>query len=321
MKRFRNVLFVADEQSAYEQAFERVCWLAKANAATVTLVDCIDSGGPADLSRGFSALPRIGRKNIEDQVIAVHRAKLEDRAEALRARGVTVETTVLIGTPFIEIIRQVLREKHDLLIKGAHRAARGPFFPGADMHLLRKCPCPVWILNSAAEPRAQRILAAVDPNFEDPARTQLTRMVMELATSLARADGAKLDVVNAWNLLEEATMRHGLAKIPEADVNQMVAKEKDDSEARLQKLVAEFAEFDDIMRVLHIKGMAADVIPEHVAAEGIDTIVMGTLARTGVAGLFIGNTAETILNHVSCSVLTVKAKGFVSPVALEGGAA
>jgi len=47
-------------------------------------------------------------------------------------------------------------------------------------------------------------------------------------------------------------------------------------------------------------------------------LVMGTLARTGITGLFIGNTAETILNHITCSVLTVKAKGFVSPVELEG---
>jgi nucleotide-binding universal stress UspA family protein len=68
------------------------------------------------------------------------------------------------------------------------------------------------------------------------------------------------------------------------------------------------------MRVLHIKGVPGDVIPEHVAAEGIDTIVMGTLSRTGVAGLFIGNTAETVLNHVSCSVLTAKAPGFKTPI-------
>jgi universal stress protein E len=82
----------------------------------------------------------------------------------------------------------------------------------------------------------------------------------------------------------------------------------------LQDLVAGFSDYDDIMRVLHIKGVAGDVIPEHVTAESIDTIVMGTLTRTGVAGLFIGDTAETILNHVSCSVLTAKAPGFVTPI-------
>jgi nucleotide-binding universal stress UspA family protein len=41
---------------------------------------------------------------------------------------------------------------------------------------------------------------------------------------------------------------------------------------------------------------------------------MGTVCRAGVPGLFIGNTAEKVLRHVSCSVLTVKPEGFVSPV-------
>ena len=137
---------------------------------------------------------------------------------------------------------------------------------------------------------------------------------MELATSLARADGAKLDVMNVWRLQEEATLRHGMADIPDADIDRLVADTQTKSKERLQVLVSDFAEVEDIMRVRHITGIAGDVIPEHVAAEGIDTIVMGTLTRTGVAGLFIGNTAETILNHVGCSVLTAKAAGFESPI-------
>ena len=317
MDHFRNILFVADDQSAYERALDRVCALAESAAAKVTLIDTIDSGGARDLSRFFPIAPGVGPKEVASKVINVRRNRLEARADALRAHGIDVTTHVLIGTPFIEVIRQVLRGGHDLVIKGAHRSGGRAFFPGADMHLLRKCPCPVWILNATAAPTCQRILVAVDPQEDDPTRDDLNHRIMTLGTTLARQDGAKLDVVNVWHLREEASLRHGLAKIPEADVNAMVAKEKSDSEALLQALVAQYSDFDDIMRVLHIKGVAEDVIPEHVAAEGIDTIVMGSLARTGVAGLFIGNTAETILNHVTCSVLTVKADGFVSPVEFE----
>ncbi|MDH4124558.1 MAG: hypothetical protein OEW64_03880 [Gammaproteobacteria bacterium] len=35
-----------------------------------------------------------------------------------------------------------------------------------------------------------------------------------------------------------------------------------------------------------------------------------------MAGLFMGNTAETILNQIDCSVFTVKPPGFVGPVTL-----
>ena len=44
---------------------------------------------------------------------------------------------------------------------------------------------------------------------------------------------------------------------------------------------------------------------------------MGTMARSGIAGLLIGNTAERVLRKLPCSVLAVKPDGFVSPERLE----
>jgi len=45
---------------------------------------------------------------------------------------------------------------------------------------------------------------------------------------------------------------------------------------------------------------------------------MGTVARTGIQGFIMGNTAENILNQLDCSVLAVKPPGFVTPVTLDG---
>jgi hypothetical protein len=41
---------------------------------------------------------------------------------------------------------------------------------------------------------------------------------------------------------------------------------------------------------------------------------MGTVCRTGAAGFLIGNTAETILADVTCSILALKPEGFISPI-------
>jgi nucleotide-binding universal stress UspA family protein len=57
-------------------------------------------------------------------------------------------------------------------------------------------------------------------------------------------------------------------------------------------------------------------MPAFIEAEGIDLVVMGTLSRTGVAGLIAGNTAEKVFYSADCSVLAVKPPDFVSPVAL-----
>ena len=66
-----------------------------------------------------------------------------------------------------------------------------------------------------------------------------------------------------------------------------------------------------------LKGDAGSQIPGLVVKESIELLVMGTVARSGIPGFFMGNTAEKILNHVPCSVLAVKPDGFVSPVHLD----
>ena len=67
-----------------------------------------------------------------------------------------------------------------------------------------------------------------------------------------------------------------------------------------------------------LKGDAGELIPDLAIQERADLVIMGTVGRTGIAGFFIGNTAEKVLDVVDCSVLTVKPDSFVTPVRLEG---
>ena len=67
-----------------------------------------------------------------------------------------------------------------------------------------------------------------------------------------------------------------------------------------------------------VSGDPRDALPRLARLLDIGLIVMGTVARTGVSGLLMGNTAETILRSVDCSVLAVKPEGFVTLVKLGG---
>jgi universal stress protein E len=53
------------------------------------------------------------------------------------------------------------------------------------------------------------------------------------------------------------------------------------------------------------------------AGGDVDLLLIGTTARSGVAGALMGNTAEKIVDQVPCSILALKPKGFESPVTLE----
>ena len=63
-----------------------------------------------------------------------------------------------------------------------------------------------------------------------------------------------------------------------------------------------------------IKGYARKEIPLFTKEINADLVIMGTVDRTGIPGLFMGNTAESILNQLDCSVLAIKPQGFVTPV-------
>lgn len=317
MQRFRNILVVCDDGGAPQPALARAEWLARMNGAAVTLIDVIDSR-PGEFARLFADLPGTRRAEIEQQVLDGHRDRLEELAKPLRESGLEVTTVTDQGIRFVNVIRRVLRDGHDLVLKCASEAEEGGrLFASDDMHLMRKCPCPVWILKGEQAAQTRYILAAVDPETDDPQREALSGMVMELATSLAKNDDAKVEAINAWRLLEEHALRSGRVQLAPDEVDSILKKERNASRRRLDELVNRHRISDDSPGIVHKKGFAGDVIPDYVKLHGIDTIVMGTVGRTGVRGLFIGNSAETILNRVDCSVIAVKPPGFVSPVALE----
>jgi len=66
-----------------------------------------------------------------------------------------------------------------------------------------------------------------------------------------------------------------------------------------------------------VQGTPSEMVPEQTRVLFADTLVMGTVARVGIPGLLIGNTAEDTLNQVTCSVLTVKPPDFECPLRLD----
>ncbi|WP_147112451.1 universal stress protein [Tateyamaria sp. syn59] len=316
MKRFKNILVVSNPEGVSDPLVARAQWLAQANGARLTLLD-VSETNQSDLARMLSTLSGQRGREVGADLLAARKDQLEQVAAGLRGNGAQVSTVLAQGVGFIEVIRHVLTHDHDLVLKAADQTPTWNVLGGPDLHLLRKCPCPVWILNSKAEPRYKRIMAAVDPDPDDETRNALNHKVMQLATSLSVQDDAKLDVLNAWYLYEEHLLRSSRVHTPPEEIEALLLRTKQESRARLTALTHQYTEFSDRMQVMHIKGVAADVIAQHAHEQHIDTLVMGTLGRTGLSGMFIGNTADTILSRVTCSVLAVKPEGFISPVTIE----
>lgn len=260
--------------------------------------------------RGFDAA------KMRDLVEDGQRKLLESRVAGLREAGVDVRVEIRWGTRWLELVRCVLRDGHDLVVKAAEGAARGRgvFFGSTALHLVRKCPCPVWVVSSVDDARQRRVLAAIDPT-EDETRSAIAHRILNLAVSMAGDEG-EVHAVSAWHASGETLLRGRLR--PE-ELTDYVRSARDEASAALEEVLEAGGQPVKPQHVHLLKGNARDVLPALVDHERYDLIVMGSLGRVGIAGFLIGETAETLIRSVRCSVLVVKPPGFVCPVELPAG--
>jgi nucleotide-binding universal stress UspA family protein len=322
MKRFSRILLVVDERTDYSAALERAVTLARSNGAHVTVCACLDVKASEMRLRAIS----IPAGEVLDIATAKTREWLNDTVASVAADGVSIETKVLVGKPFIEIVRQVLRDDHDLIIKcaDADSSLRDVLFSSTDKHLMRKCPCPLWIIKPTEQQRYLRILAAVDQDQEEPVKDVLNHQILELSSSMALAEYSEVHVVHAWQVFGEELLRSHKWDFSEEEFESMLDEEADGRRHWLEDLLAAYGRSPDSsgtdapeFHIHVVKGPAQHVVPNLARELSVDLVVMGTVARTGIDGFFMGNTAENILGDLDCSVLTIKPPGFTSPVTLE----
>ena len=308
MKRFKNILYFADGESAPSPALQRALRLADTNGARLTVVDVLE---PLDTPGEIAS--RLNRDLGE--ILAEQRQQvLDELAETSAHDNTLIYTKVLFGIPFVEVIRAVKLGGYDLVIKSARCPAglSERLFGSNDMHLLRKCPCPVWIDRPNAAPHYTHILAAVDPMA--PAGEGCDDQVMSLASSLAVRESASLSVAHAWHLDGESMLRHGRLRVPAIELQQLLQGAEDRHREKLAALLGRYGLSDGDPAVHLVKGEAAPSIRQLAEQLPADLIVMGTVGRSGIPGFFIGNTAEEVLQTTQASVLAVKPGNFVSPV-------
>lgn len=243
------------------------------------------------------------------------RDDLEQQAVALRGEGIAVDVKVESGRAFLRIVEEVLVGGHDIVVKTAERPVTGGrLFGSTAMQLMRKAPCPVWAIHPDEPPRYKEVLVAINPDPDAEESLGLVRRLLRLAVDFARADGARLHVVHVWGVPYEGMLRRHATEEELVEVWRSAAE---GARATVEAATAAFAA-DLEPDCIHIEeGDPQTRIPEIARAIDADLLVMGTVGRSGIAGLFMGNVAEQVLYNVQCTVLTAKPAGFVSPVRVD----
>ena len=271
------------------------------------------------LPEGTKPVPSKSPLVIQEQIAEDDSHYLDQVTASIQQAGVQVNTKVLHGTPFLTIIQEVLRNDHDMVMIAAEgrRVFKEMFYGRTSMHLMRKCPCPVWVMNPDQPKHYSHILAAVDPTPSSEERDTLNIKIMDLATSLAHREHCELLVIHTWTFSLESHLRSGRVNVPLSKVDEWERALRDKHRRSLGDLLQPYDLTNLEHQVYMLRGEAGRLIPALAKAREVELIVMGTVSRTGVTGFLIGNTAEKVLRQVDCSVLVVKPDKFVTPVKLD----
>ena len=141
------------------------------------------------------------------------------------------------------------------------------------------------------------------------------RQALGVAVPLARKHHARISLVHV--VQPPVVMR----TFPDGGIAMPVdiPKLRDVGREQLEKLAVQLLPDDVRGQILIRQGNAAMEVVSAAKAIKADLIALSTVGRSGLKRLLLGSTAERIVRHAPCSVLTVRRKGEAKVVRLVSG--
>ncbi|SET12655.1 universal stress protein UspE [Thorsellia anophelis] len=311
MSIYQNLLVAIDPNQDEQPALRRAVYLVKKNGGKIKAFLPI-----YDFSYEMTTLLSPGDRQAMRQSVIDQRAEwIKYQARYYIEAGIPIEIKVIWhNRPFEAIIQEAIREKHDLVLKMAkqHDKLESLIFTPTDWHILRKCPCPVWMVKDKPWPEGGKALVAVNLSSEESYHAALNEKLITESIELAsHVDQTEVHLVSAYPI----TPINIAIELPDFDPSAY------NDAIRGQHLLAMKSlrqKFDIDENKTHLsKGLAEDVIPEISTKLQAGIVVIGTMGRTGLSAAFIGNTAEEVINHITCDLLVIKPDGYNTPITLN----
>ena len=311
MVKYQNILVAIDPEQDDQPALRRAVYLNQRIGGKIKAFLPI-----YDFSYEMTTLLSPDeRTTMRKGVISQRTEWIREQAHAYLEAGVDIEIKVVWhNRPFEAIIQEVLSGQHDLVLKMAHQHDRleSVIFTPTDWHLLRKCPCPVWMVKDQPWPEQGKAVVAVNLASEEPHHDELNQKLIRETTELAAmVNHTEVHLVGAYPV----TPINIAIELPDFDPS------VDNDAIRGQHLVAMKAlrqKFAIDEKFTHVaKGLPEEVIPELAEHLNAGVVVLGTIGRTGLSAAFLGNTAEQVIDHLRCDLLVIKPDNFASSIELD----
>ena len=280
----RRILLATDLSARCDRALDRAVQIAREWGAELAILHVVEPRGSSELVRD---LPGSARGD--------HRIELARREilDGMPTQDVKFSIAVEEGETADIVLRTAESQRVDLIVVGTARFEPwGRMMMGSTVDALaRRANVPILVVKTRAKRPYERVVVATD--FSDASRHALEEASRMLPD-------AHLTLFHAFDVPHAA--------LADGRVGDRARGELTEKECR--EFVASADVTDDRRRTLGIviePGRPAPLLLQYAQSQPVNLIVVGSRGQNAVVQLFLGSTAENILNGVRCDVLVVPA--------------
>jgi universal stress protein E len=300
-------LVVVDPTASAHPSIDRAIWLARHVRSRIEL---FISDRTAQVAEGRSRDPKADEARAA--ILERHRRRLAQLAEPLRSADFEVAVDVRSDYPLHDsIVRKSVDSAADVVIKDTHyhSALQRSIFSNTDWNLIRGCAATLWLVKARPPGRKPCFVAAVDPLHARDKPADLDKVILGTAIELAESLGGEVHAFHAFDVSTALAVATDSMAMPIAlPVNELAdAMRTDHAEA-----VARLCRAHGIPpERTHVgQGSTRQLLMALTDQLRADAVFMGAISRSGLKGLFLGNTAEDVLDRLHCDLVIVKPDGF-----------
>ena len=318
---FTNIVCVLNDTHKQDEVVAQALHVAKRHQARLTVVLKLDALPP----NAKMVMQSFAYLETQTSIESSAQVWLKDKAQAWQEKY-PLDTDVRVGDSNNDFLHYIVESGFDLVIKLSEADFLERLFGSEDMNLLRKCPCPVWVVHRGNSRQYDTIVACLDLNYHYPehevsVRKKLNMDILRYASQVALMEFAQLHIIHVYDAVPENIARGGFISVDENHLTSDLQDIYAERDAELDRLLANLEEeLDDgtleyLAPQRHIThGYPRREIAIAARSLGAKAVVMGTVARIGVPGFIMGGTAEETISQLDCAVLGIKPEGFISPV-------
>ena len=304
MNEFQNIFVYVPPGKETSYALSQAVPIAEKSGGTITVITMIDtmsSWAPSDI--------RV--KDWADDFLNNVRSSQEQLIAPYVKRSCHFRIVTMQSENELKLIRYSIDAACDLFVKDIGKDSDGDRdqLSSLGLRILRKCPCPVWIVRKTDS--EGKIGVAVAPE-DSKIGIRFNKKLLKLSSLFG--DENSLHVIEAWDVMRT---KHFLNPSFFKKMPSISDEYQEKLKQNLYALLSDHPIRKNPEAIHFERGRPEEVIKRVVEQEGIKNLVLGCVTRSGLAGHFLGNTAERIIKHVPCSVIALKPGGWVSPLEVD----